>query len=199
MTESAPGQRPARPSMLRSAGVVGLMTFISRISGMLQSRLVANVLGAGMAADAFMVAFRIPNLLRRFTAEGTMTSAFLPTLNEVETSEGEAAGREMVARFLGTLAALLTLLCLAGIPAMGLLTGLQMLGRLAPEARWWQQFGILWEILAGTRAGSAQWLLTTTLARIMFPYLVLVSLTAGLSAVLNLRGRFGLPASVCSL
>ena len=196
MTDPTPGQRPGRPSMLRSAGVVGLMTFISRISGMLQSRLVANVLGAGMAGDAFMVAFRIPNLLRRFTAEGTMTSAFLPTLNEVESTEGEAAGREMVARFLGTLAALLTLLCLVGIPAMGLLTGLQMLGRLAPGARWWQQFGILWEVLAGTRAGSAQWLLTTTLARIMFPYLMLVSLTAGLSAVLNLRGRFGLPASV---
>jgi len=182
--------------MLRSAGVVGLMTFISRISGMLQSRLVANVLGAGMAGDAFMVAFRIPNLLRRFTAEGTMTSAFLPTLNEVETNEGEAAGREMVARFLGTLGLLLTLLCLLGIPAMGLLTGLQMLGRLAPEARWWQQFGVLWEVLSGARSGPPQWLLTTTLARIMFPYLMLVSLTAGLSAVLNLRGRFGLPASV---
>jgi putative peptidoglycan lipid II flippase len=182
--------------MLRSAGLVGLMTLISRISGMLQSRLVAYVLGAGMAGDAFMVAFRIPNLLRRFTAEGTMTAAFLPTLNEVESREGEAAGREMVARFLGTLGALLALLCLAGIAAMGLLTGLQMLGRLAPGATWWQQFGVLWEILAGRREGPEQWLLTTTLARIMFPYLLLVSLTAGLSAVLNLRGRFGLPASV---
>jgi putative peptidoglycan lipid II flippase len=176
--------------------VVGLLTFVSRITGMLQSRLVANYLGAGPAADAFMVAFRIPNLLRRFTAEGTMTSAFLPTVNEVESTQGEAAGREMVARFLGTLGVLLALLCALSIPAMGLLTGLQMLGRLAPGARWSQQFLILWDVLAGTRTGSAQWLLTTTLARIMIPYLALVSVTAGLSAVLNLRGRFGLPASI---
>ena len=134
--------------------MVGFLTLLSRITGMLQSRLVANYLGAGLAADAFMVAFRIPNLLRRFTAEGTMTSAFLPTLNEVESTQGEAAGREMVARFLGTLGVFLTLLCALAIPAMGLLTGLQMLGRLAPEVRWWQQFGILWEVLAGTRRGA---------------------------------------------
>jgi len=190
------GPAPGRPSMLRSAGVVGLLTLLSRITGMLQSRLVANYLGAGLAADAFMVAFRIPNLLRRFTAEGTMTSAFLPTLSEVEASQGADAGREMVARFLGTLAVLLSILCALSLPVMGLLTGLQMLGRLAPEARWWQQFGVLWEVLSGVRAAPAQWLLTTTLARIMIPYLILVSVTAGLSAVLNLRGRFGLPASV---
>lgn len=182
--------------MLRSAGVVGLMTLVSRLLGMLQSRLVANYLGAGLSADAFMVAFRIPNLLRRFTAEGTMTSAFLPTLSQVEATGGEQAGREMVAKFLGTLAVSLSILCALTLPVMGAITGLQMLGRLAPEARWWQQFGILWEVLSGVRAGPEQWLLTTTLARIMIPYLILVSLTAGLSAVLNLRGRFGLPASV---
>ena len=181
---------------MRSASVVGFLTLVSRITGMLQSRLLANYLGAGLAADAFMVAFRIPNLLRRFTAEGTMTSAFLPTLNEVETTQGEAAGREMVAKFLGTLGLFLTLLCVLAIPAMGLLTGLQMVGRLAPGARWWQQLGILGQVLAGSREAPVQWVLTTTLARIMFPYLILVSLTAGLSAVLNLRGRFGLPASV---
>ena len=186
----------ARPSFLRSAGVVGFMTLLSRITGMLQSRLLANYLGAGLAADSFMVAFRIPNLLRRFTAEGTMTAAFLPTVNEVESTQGPQAGREMVARFLGTLGVFLTLLCALSIPAMGLFTGLQMLGRLAPEVRWWQQLGVLREVLAGTRAAPVQWVLTTTLARIMIPYLVLVSLTAGLAAVLNLRGRFGLPASV---
>ena len=70
--------------MLRSAGVVGALTLLSRVTGMLQSRVVAYYLGAGPAADAFFVAFRIPNLLRRFTAEGTMTSAFLPTVSEVE-------------------------------------------------------------------------------------------------------------------
>ena len=172
------------------------MTLLSRITGMLQSRLVASVLGAGLAADAFMVAFRIPNLLRRFTAEGTMTAAFLPTVSEVEATQGEAAGTGDGGEVPGHPGLALTLLCLLAIPLMGAFTGLQMLGKLAPEVRWWQQLGVLGEVLAGTRPAPAQWALTTTLARIMFPYLALVSLTAGLAAVLNLRGRFGLPASV---
>jgi len=182
--------------MLRSAGVVGALTLLSRITGMLQSRVVAYYLGAGPAADAFLVAFRIPNLLRRFTAEGTMTSAFLPTVGEVETVRGEAAAKELVARFLGTLALLLTGLCALGIPAMGLLAGLQVIGRLDPGAGWGHQAGLLFDILLGLRSGPPEYVLTTTLARIMFPYLVMVSVTAGLSAVLNLKGRFGLPASV---
>jgi putative peptidoglycan lipid II flippase len=101
----------------------------------------------------------------------------------------------MVASFLGTLGLGLTFLCVLALPAMGLLTGLQMMGRLAPGAGWWQQFVSLGQILLGHRAAPEAYLLTTTLARIMFPYLALVSVTAGLSAVLNLKGRFGLPAS----
>ncbi|BDU75648.1 murein biosynthesis integral membrane protein MurJ [Mesoterricola sediminis] len=173
------------------------MTLLSRVSGMLQSRVVAHYLGAGPAADAFFVAYRIPNLLRRFTAEGTMTSAFLPTLNEVETGEGDAAARQLTARFLGTLGLGLALLSLIAIPAMGVLTGLQMLGRLAPAgAGLGEQLRALGWILAHPRLAPPAWTLTTVLAQIMFPYLTLVSLTAGLAAVLNLRGRFALPASV---
>ena len=188
--------QPARPSTLRSAGVVGLMTLLSRLTGVLQTRLVGSFLGAGLAGDAFSVAYRIPNLLRRFTAEGTMVSAFLPTVSQTESEQGTPAAQELVAKFLGTLALLLTFFCALAIPAMSLLTGLQMLGRLAPEASTWQQLGVLWEVLRGLRPAPLQMALTTTLARIMFPYLALVSVTAGLSAVLNLRGRFALPASV---
>jgi len=192
----APSPKAKPPATtLRSAWVVGVLTLLSKITGMLQSRVVAHYLGAGPAADAFFVAFRIPNLLRRFTAEGTMTSAFLPTLHEVESAEGEEAGRQLTARFLGTLGMGLVILCLVAIPAMGLLTGLQMLGRLAPGASLAEQFHALGQVLAGTRTPPPAYALTTVLARIMFPYLVLVSLTAGLSAVLNLRGRFALPAS----
>ena len=190
------GPAPARPSTLRSAGVVGLMTLLSRITGVLQTRLVCRYLGAGLAADAFNVAYRIPNLLRRFTAEGTMTSAFLPTVSQVESEQGAEAARDLVARFLGTLGLLLTLLCALAIPGMGLFTGLQMLGRLAPHTTWLHQLGVLREIVLGRSQAPLQLSLTTTLARVMFPYLALVSLTAGLSAVLNLRGRFALPASV---
>jgi putative peptidoglycan lipid II flippase len=171
------------------------MTLLSRLTGVIQTRLVCRFLGAGMAADAFNVAYRIPNLLRRFTAEGTMTSAFLPTVSQVEKEQGAAAAQEMVAKFLGTLGLLLTLLCALAIPAMGLFTGLQMLGRLAPHSSWHHQLGVLAAIALGRAEAPLQVRLTTTLARIMFPYLALVSLTAGLSAVLNLRGRFALPAS----
>ena len=195
MSGSTPGKPAARPSMMRSAGLVGFMTILSRITGLFQSRVLAYYLGVNVASDAFTVAYRIPNLLRRFTAEGTMTSALLPTLSEVENTQGPEAGREMVAKFLGTLALVLSLVCALGIPAMGLLTGLALLGRLAPGVPWWHQFGVLGQVLRGIQP-SPQWVLTTTLSRIMFPYLALVSLTAGLSAVLNLRGRFGLPASV---
>ena len=182
--------------MLRSAGLVGLMTLFSRISGMFQTIVVAHYLGAGAAADAFFVAFRLPNLLRRFTAEGTMTAAFLPTVSETETTQGEGAAKDLVAKFLGTLGVFMVLISVLGVLAMGFVAGLLMLGRTAPGLPWTQQLGALLEILAGRRLAPPGLALTTLLARWMFPYVGLVSLTAGLAAVLNLKGRFGLPASV---
>ncbi len=195
---TTPAQHPAKPqpSMLRSAGLVGFATLISRLTGMFQSRMLAYYLGVGFAADAFSVAFRLPNLLRRFTAEGTMTAAFLPTVSETEASAGEAAAKELVAKFLGTLALFMVFLCTLGVLGMGVFTGLQMLGRIAPGASLHDQFALLGEVLAGTRSAPPGLGLTTVLGRIMFPYLGLVSMTAGLAAVLNLKGRFGLPASV---
>jgi len=182
-------------SILKSAAIVGFITLLSRITGLFQSRMLACYLGVGMAFDAFSVAYRIPNLLRRFTAEGTMTSAFLPTVSEVESDRGEDAARIMVARFMGTLALLLALLCGIGMLGMGLLVGLQLLGRI-PGETWGAQAIELFRILLGQSEAPAMVRVTTLLARLMFPYLALVSLTAGLSAVLNLRGRFGLPASI---
>jgi len=167
------GSSPQRPSLLRSAGVVGFMTLLSRITGLAQTFFLSHVLGAGPAADAFFVAMRLPNLLRRFTAEGTMTAAFLPTLSEAEAAEGEAAVKAVAARFMGSLLVIL----LAGVAVvllfMGPLASFLTLGR--PEI---------------------QGELTAKLGRIMFPYLALVSLTAGFAGLLNLRHRFALAASV---
>ena len=185
-----------RPSLYRSAGLVGFLTLVSRITGMFLSLVLGRVLGLGIASDAFFVAYRLPNLLRRFVAEGTMTGAFLPTISEVESQQGGDAGKAMVARFLGTLGLLLAGLCTLAILAMGLVIGLQMLGRIAPGQPLGAQLAALGQVLAGTRPAPADMALATPLARIMFPYLLLVSLTAGISAVLNLKGRFGLPASV---
>jgi putative peptidoglycan lipid II flippase len=162
-----------RPSLLRSATVVSSMTLVSRITGLAQTFFLSHVLGAGAAADAYAVAFRLPNLLRRFTAEGTMTAAFLPTLAEAEAAEGEAAVKAVAARFLGTLLALLLLGVALVLLVMGPLAVLLTLGR--PEV---------------------QGELTARLGRIMFPYLALVSLTAGFTGLLNLRHRFALAASV---
>lgn len=165
--------QPRPPSLLRSAAVVSFMTLLSRLTGFAQTFFLSHILGAGPAADAYYVAVRLPNLLRRFTAEGTMTAAFLPTLAEVEAAEGEAAMRASAARFLGTL---LTIL-LAGVALVLLLMG--------PLA----------SLLMGGRP-EAQIRLTALLGRIMFPYLALVSLTAGFTALLNLRHRFALAAAV---
>ena len=79
------------------------MTLLSRVTGLLQSMFLAHFLGAGPAADAFAVAFRLPNLFRRFTAEGTMSAAFLPTLTEAEAAEGHEAAVRTGIFFLGTL------------------------------------------------------------------------------------------------
>ncbi len=163
----------SRPSLLRSAAVVSLMTLLSRLTGLVQTFFLSHILGAGAAADAYAVAFRLPNLLRRFTAEGTMTAAFLPTLAEAEAAEGEAAVKAVAARFLGTLLAILLLGVVLVLLFMGPLAGLLTLGRPAVQGE-----------------------LTAHLGRIMFPYLALVSLTAGFTGLLNLRHRFALAASV---
>ena len=162
-----------RPSLLRSAAVVSFMTLLSRLTGVAQTYFLSHVLGAGAAADAYALAFRLPNLLRRFTAEGTMTAAFLPTLAEAEGAEGEAAVKAVAARFLGTL-----LMLLLG----GVVLVLLLMGPLASLLNLWRP--------------ADQGVLTAKLGRIMFPYLALVSLTAGFTGLLNLRHRFALAASV---
>ncbi len=161
------------PSLFRSAAMVSFMTLLSRFTGVAQTYFLSHVLGAGAAADAYALAFRLPNLLRRFTAEGTMTAAFLPTLAEAEATEGESAVRAVAARFLGTL-----LMLLLG----GVVLALLLMGPLASLLTLWRP--------------ANQGVLTAQLGRIMFPYLALVSLTAGFTGLLNLRHRFALAASV---
>ncbi len=184
-------------SLLRSAGVVGAMTLLSKVSGLAQTFFLSHVLGAGAAADAYAVAFRLPNLLRRFTAEGTMTAAFLPTLAEVEAKEGEAAMKETAAKFLGTLTVLLTILVALGILLMGVIAGVLVVGRLTPPGSGFAaNAAMLGRVLTGQAAPPPEMRLTIALGRLMFPYLVLVSLTAGFAGLLNLRHKFALASSV---
>jgi len=161
------------PSLMRSAAVVSFMTLLSRLTGLAQTFFLSHVLGAGPAADAFFVAMRLPNLLRRFTAEGTMTAAFLPTLSEAEAAEGDLAVKAVAARFMGSLLVILLIGVALVLLCMGPLAALLTQGRPGVQGE-----------------------LTAKLGRIMFPYLALVSLTAGFAGLLNLRHRFALAASV---
>lgn len=172
------------------------MTLISRLTGVLVQRTIGGFLGVGEVSDAYQVAYRLPNMLRRFTAEGTMTAAFLPTLSDVETKEGQDAAKRFVADFLGSLFAVLLTITTLGILFMTPITGMLMLGKLAPNAPVMEQLQVLGRVILGAQPLPPDVALSTLLARLMFPYLVLVSLTAALAAVLNLRHRFALAASV---
>ena len=82
-------------NIARAAGILGSATMLSRVMGMLRDMVVARLFGAGLASDAFIAAFQIPNMLRRFFAEGALTSAFVPTFSECLNRDGEEAAREL--------------------------------------------------------------------------------------------------------
>jgi putative peptidoglycan lipid II flippase len=177
--------------------VVGLMTLLSRLTGLVIQRMIGSRLGLNEISDAYQIAYRLPNMLRRFTAEGTMTAAFLPTLVDVDTKRGEGDAKSFVADFLGTLLAILLIVCAVGVLLMTPITGFLMLGKLAPGAGFISQLGILWDVVFGRNGAEFPHnvALSATLGRIMFPYLLLVSITSALAAVLNMRHRFALAAS----
>ncbi len=166
-------QTSSSSAMLRAASKVGGWTMISRILGFVRDIFLARVLGAGPLADAFFVAFKLPNFFRRMFAEGTLTVALVPVLSdEREKSEAEAH------HFLNALA---TMLLIA-------VTGFTMLGiALMP----W----LLYLFAPGFADEPDRWNMSLTLARWMFPYLALISLAAISWAVLNTYKRFAVPAA----
>ena len=157
----------------KRAGIVGFFTFISRILGLVRDAVVAFFFGASATADAFYVAFRIPNLIRRFTAEGALTIAFVPVFTEyLKVSKGEA---KKVASIVFTyLSLLLTLIVVFGV-------------LFAPY--------IVKLIAYGFTEEPAKFTLTVYLARIMFPYIFLISLTALAMGILNSMKHFAAPAA----
>jgi putative peptidoglycan lipid II flippase len=159
--------------LLRSTLAVSIPTFFSRIFGYVRDLLQAYYMGTSKGMDAFTIAFLIPNLLRRLTAEGAMTAAFIPVFTQIKSREA----REKVWRFANAFFFDLTLI-------MAVLTLLGII--FAP---------LLVRLLAGGYAqvpGKLE--LTVVLTRIMFPYIFLVSLAALIMAVLNSFHRFFVPA-----
>ena len=160
-------------NLLKSLAAVSSMTMFSRVLGFARDAIVARVFGAGMATDAFFVAFKLPNLLRRIFAEGAFSQAFVPILAEYKSKQGEEATRVFVAYVSGLLTLALAIVTVAGMLA-------------AP-----------WVILV-TAPGFAdtadKFALTSQLLQITFPYILLISLASLAGAILNTWNRFSVPA-----
>jgi len=157
----------------RATGIMGGATLISRISGLVRDVVVGRLFGAGFATDAFFMAFTIPNLLRRFFGEGSLTAAFVPVYSEILHREGREEAQR-VARACWTLLIAVMLI----VTAVGIL--------LSP----WivQAIGYGFSEVPGKLA------LTDILNRIMFPYIFFVSLLALVTGILNVHGHYFLPS-----
>ncbi len=159
--------------LLRSAVTVAGMTTISRVLGLVRDIVIARAFGAGLGADAFFVAFRIPNLFRRLFAEGAFSLAFVPVLSEYKAKRGEQEARELIDAVTGALGAVLFVVTLIGVIAAPLL---------------------VMAFAPGFLGDSDKYALTVDMVRLTFPYLLFISLTALAGGILNTWGRFGVPA-----
>jgi putative peptidoglycan lipid II flippase len=160
-------------NLFKAASTVSLFTLASRITGLGRELCMAHYLGVGVVTDAFNVAFRIPNLLRRLFAEGAFTQAFVPVLAQTRAQEGNQATLELAARV-----ALLLCSVLLGISFLGIL-----------GAPLW-----VWAMASGLQKTPHTFELTILLTRCLFPYIFFISLVALLSGVLNVWQRFAIPA-----
>jgi putative peptidoglycan lipid II flippase len=172
-TGSPPTRQDENHSVVKAAGVIGVATFSSRILGFIRDMVLARLFGATPAADAFFVAFRIPSLLRELFAEGSMSSAFIPVFTEYRTMRTKQEAWELASALFTTLLTVVTFVTLAGILAAPWLVQL-----LAP----------------GFQENPDKLALTTLLARVMFPYLLFISLAALAMGILNSVRAFAAPA-----
>lgn len=160
-------------SLLRSTSLVSLMTFLSRIMGFVRDMVIAQLFGAAAGMDAFYVAFKIPNFMRRLFAEGSFSQAFVPVLSEYQQTRTLEDVRIFLARIAGTLSAILLWVTVVGIIAAPLIIRI-----FAP----------------GFGADTERFVLASTMLQLTFPYLMLISLTGMAGAILNTYGYFGVPA-----
>lgn len=163
-----------RENVSQAAGVVGFYTFLSRILGLVRDIVVARFFGTGMVADAFFVAFRIPNLLRRLFAEGSLTIAFIPIFTEYLAKKSQEDAFQLARVVLTLLSALLACVTLLGILLSPWIVRIQAFG-----------FG----------GSGLKYDLTVLLTRITFPYIFLISLVALFMGILNSLRHFSAPAA----
>ncbi|MDI6800587.1 MAG: murein biosynthesis integral membrane protein MurJ [Thermodesulfovibrionales bacterium] len=163
----------AKGKIAKAAGAMSAATFISRILGYVKDMILAKFFGATGAADVFFVAFRIPNLLRELFAEGSMSSAFVPVLTEYQTKEGRDEANRLVRAAFIFIVIFVGIVCILGI-------------MFAPA--------IVSAIAPGFLSDSEKFSDTVLLTRIMFPFLLFISLASLFMGALNTRGVFFIPA-----
>ena len=163
------GDRAVRAGVVRAVGTIGLATLASRVLGYTRDIVLARAFGASPLTDAFFVAFRIPNLLRRLLAEGALSTAIIPVFSETLARSGPQSFGRMVQAVAGV-----GTVVLAGVSLLGMLLAPWIVALMAP----------------GWKAEVALFDLAVTLTRLMFPYLLLVGLAALAMGVLNTHHRF---------
>ncbi len=161
-------------SLFKSASLVSLLTLASRITGLVRELLVAATFGASALTDAFNVAFRIPNLLRRLFAEGAFSQAFVPVLAATREKEGDDATRELVSQIATVLAWALLITTVLGVIG-------------APV--------LVYAMAAGLKQSPAGFDAAVVMTRWMFPYIAFMSFVALAAGVLNTWRRFAVPAA----
>src|ERR1700689_3834148 len=160
-------------NLFRALLTVSGFTLLSRVTGLIRETLIARAFGASQFTDAFYVAFRIPNLLRRLSAEGAFSQAFVPILAEFKNSKGHDATKALVDAMSTVLAWALAALSLAGVAG----------------ASW-----IVYAMASGLEHDGHAYSLAVTMTKITFPYIIFISLTSLASGVLNTYRKFSLPA-----
>lgn len=169
-----------KPRLLRSGMVTAGATFLSRILGMIRDIAIAQLLGAGLMADVFFFANRIPNFFRRLFAEGAFAQSFVPVLTKCSKEEDSNALRELIAKSAGTLGLIVFVISLLGMLFSPVVTAI---------------FGWGWfEAYLNDAPDAAKFTQASFLLEITFPYLFFITLTALCSSVLNVHGSFAIPA-----
>ncbi len=172
-TGARPKLQDENQSVVKAAGMIGVATFSSRILGFIRDMVLAGLFGATPAADAFFVAYRVPNLLRELFAEGSMSAAFIPVFTEYHSLKSKQDAWQLAS------AAFTTLLTIV--------TGITILGILGAAS-------IVWLLAPGFHNDPTRLEMTTLLTRMMFPYLIFISLAALAMGILNSLRAFAAPA-----
>ena len=173
MTRSKKQTDNENDRLTKAAGVVGSATLLSRIFGFIRDVVIAWFFGAGLSSDAFFVAFRIPNLLRRLFAEGSLSIAFIPVFTDTLTNRGKDEAFEMARSAVRLLSVLLVVVAIAGIFLSPLIIRI---------------------IAPGFTDSTEKLSVTIFLTRIMFPYIFFIGLVALSMGILNVLGHFAAPA-----